>query len=140
MSIVKFSQNRNQLLLDGYRYRRGNKPQIIWRRCKNNCAGLLCFDGIEYVKVTDHAHTSNPKEIISMEFKSILNTGATTSHDPLRRIIHESLLHINKNDRTAVLNYLSTQHTIEKKKENNKINHCQHLLHLMIFLFLMNLG
>ena len=41
----------------------------------------LRFDRIEYVKVTDHAHTSSPKEIISMEFKSIINTGATTSHD-----------------------------------------------------------
>ena len=35
----------------------------------NNCAGRVCFDGIKYVKVTDHVHTPNPEEIISMEFK-----------------------------------------------------------------------
>ena len=51
------------------------------------------FDGIEYVKVTDHTHAPNPKEILSMEFKL---TDATTSHDPPRRIIHETLLYINK--------------------------------------------
>ena len=78
---------------------------------------FLCFDGIEYVRVTDHAHAPNPEEIISMELKSIINTGVTISHDPPRRIIHEALLYINKNDGTALSNYPSTQRTIERKRK-----------------------
>ena len=105
-------KNKDQLLLDGYRYRHANKSQVIWRCCKNNYAGLLRFNGIEYVKVTDHAHAPNSGEIIS-----IINTVATTSRDPYRRIIHELLLYINKNDGTAVPNYLSTQRTIERKRK-----------------------
>ena len=117
MSIVKSSKNKDQLSLDGYRYHRSNKSQVIWCCCKNNYAGRLRFDGIEYVKVTDHAHAPNSEDIISMEFKSIINIGATTAHDPPRRIIHEALLCINKNDGTAVPNYLFTQRTIERKRK-----------------------
>ena len=97
MSIVKSSKNRDQFLLDGYRYRRTNESQVIWHYCKNNCACRVRFDETEYVKVTDHVHAPNPEEIISMGLKSIINTGATTSHNPSRRIIHEALLCINKN-------------------------------------------
>ena len=82
---------------DGYHYRRANKSQVIWRCCENNWAGRIHFDGIEYVKVTNHAHAPNPEEIIPMEFKSIISTGATISHDPSPRIIREALLYINKN-------------------------------------------
>ena len=78
---------------------------------------LLRFDGIECVKVTDHAHAPNPEEIISMEFKLIINTSATTSHDLPR--IHEALLHINKNDGTVVPNYPSTQRIIERKRKQH---------------------
>ena len=49
MSIVKSSKNKDQLLLDGYRYPRTNKFKAIWHCCKDNYAGLLRFDRIEYV-------------------------------------------------------------------------------------------
>ena len=65
----------------------------------------------------DDVHAPNPEEFISVKFKSIMNTGATTSRDSPRRIIHEALLHINKNDGTVVPNYPSTQHTIERKRK-----------------------
>jgi hypothetical protein len=64
MSIVKSSRNKDQLLLNGYRYRRANKSQTIWRCCRNNCAGRVRFDGIGYVNVTDHLHAPNPEEFI----------------------------------------------------------------------------
>ena len=105
------------LLSSQCRYRSANKSQVIWRCYKSNCASRLRFDGIEYVKVTDHDHARNPEEIILMEFKSIINTGTTTSHYPPRLIIHEALVYINKNDGTAVLNYPSTQRIIERKRK-----------------------
>ena len=83
MLIVKSSRkkNKDQFLFDRCRCRRANKFQVIWGCCKYNCAGCLCFDGIEYVKVTDHVHAPNPEEFVSMEFKSIINTGTTLSHN-----------------------------------------------------------
>ncbi|CAF4491985.1 unnamed protein product, partial [Rotaria sp. Silwood2] len=115
------SKNKDQLLLDGFRYRRANKSKTIWRYCKNSCAGRVCFNGATYDKVTDHNHASNPEEIISMEFKSNIIKSATTSHDPPRRIIHEALLNVNKHDGTAVPNYYSSQRTIERKRKKKDI-------------------
>ncbi|CAF1254567.1 unnamed protein product [Rotaria sp. Silwood1] len=48
----------------GYHYRRANKSQIIWRCCRNDCAGRVRFDGTGYIKVTDHLHAQNPEETI----------------------------------------------------------------------------
>ncbi|CAM4846255.1 unnamed protein product, partial [Rotaria magnacalcarata] len=121
MSIVKSSKNKDQLLLDGYRYRRANKCLVVWRCCKNNCAGRVRFDGAEYIKVTEHFHAPNPEEIISMEFKSNITSGATTSHDPPRRIIHQALLNVNKNNGSAVPNYSSNQRTIERRRKKQDI-------------------
>ena len=84
MSIIKSSKNKDQLLLSECRYRRANKSQVIWHCCENHCASRVRFDGIEYVKVTDYVHAPNPEEFISMKFKLIINTNATTSHDPSR--------------------------------------------------------
>ena len=52
----KVLQSKDQLLLDGFRYRRANKSQSIWRCCKNNCARRVRFDGFQYVPVTGHNH------------------------------------------------------------------------------------
>ena len=77
-----------------------------------------------------------------MEFKSIINTGETTSHDPPRRITHEALLHVYTNQKyeTAVPNYPSTQRTTKRKrKQQDKPLPTPTVLHLMICLFLVNL-
>jgi hypothetical protein len=121
MSIIKSSKNKDQLLLDAYRYRRANKSQVLWRCCRNDCAGRVRFDGIEYAKVTDHVHAPNPEETISMEFRSNITSGATTSHDPPRRIIHQALLNVNKNDGSAVPNYSSSQRTFERKRKKQDL-------------------
>ena len=52
-----------------------------------------------------------------MEFKLIINTSATTSHDPPR--IHEALLYISNNNGTVVSNYPPTQRIIERKRKQH---------------------
>ncbi|CAF2250032.1 unnamed protein product [Rotaria magnacalcarata] len=96
MSIVKSSKNKDQLLLDGFRYRRDRKSQTIWRCCRNDCGGRASFDGAIYIKVNDHIHAPNPEETIATEYKSKIVNSAITSHDPPRRIIHEVLLEKKK--------------------------------------------
>ena len=56
MPIISSSKDKDQLLLDGFRYRRANKSQSIWCCCKNNYAGRMRFDGFQYVPVTGHNH------------------------------------------------------------------------------------
>jgi len=110
MSIVKSSKTKDQILHNGYLYRRAKKSQIIWRCCRNKWSGRVRFDGTEYIKVTDHVHAP-------MEFKSNISSGATSSHDPPRRIIHQAFLSVYKKDGSAVPNYSSAQRTIERKRK-----------------------
>ncbi|CAF4598316.1 unnamed protein product, partial [Rotaria sp. Silwood1] len=74
-----------------------------------------------HIKITDHLHAPNPEETISVEFKSNISSGATISHDPPRRIIHQALLNVNKNDASAVPNYSSAQRTIERKRKKQDL-------------------
>ncbi|CAF1544899.1 unnamed protein product [Rotaria sp. Silwood1] len=69
----------------------------------------------------DHLHAPSPEETISVEFKSNISSGATISHDPPRRIIHQALLNVNKNDASAVPNYSSAQRTIERKRKKQDL-------------------
>ncbi|CAF1166265.1 unnamed protein product [Rotaria magnacalcarata] len=39
------------------------------------------------ILVTNHVHATNPEEIISMEFKSNISSGATSSHYPSRHLL-----------------------------------------------------
>ena len=69
MSIVQSSKGREQLLLDGYRYRRANHSQVTWTCTRNNCAGRVTSNGTEYVTLTEHSHAPSPEESASIEFK-----------------------------------------------------------------------
>ena len=86
MSIVKSSRNKDQLLLEGFRYRRTNQSQIIWRCCWNDCPGRVRLNEAEYTKVTEHTHATNPDETISMEFKAKITSSAAACHDPPREM------------------------------------------------------
>jgi hypothetical protein len=90
VSIVKSSKGKDQLLLDGYRYRRADKSESTWRCDKSKCAGRITSDGALYKKLTDHNHVPNPEEMIAAEFKSRIIERAMTSNDPPRRIINEA--------------------------------------------------
>jgi hypothetical protein len=61
MSIILSSKNKDQLLLDGFRYRR---DRLVWRCIKDKCKGCARFDGNIYEAYTDHTcQAPNPEEI-----------------------------------------------------------------------------
>ena len=91
MSIVKSAKSRHQLLLSSYRYYRANKPHIIWRCCRNDYAGRVCFDAEEYNMVTGDGHVPNPDETISMEFKSNTSFGTAAPHNLPQFITYQYL-------------------------------------------------
>lgn len=121
MSIIKSSRNQDQLLLDGYVYRRAKPSLCIWRCGRNDCPGRVRSRDTDYMIVTHHIHAPNPEHTIANEFKSKIVHHAMISHDPPRRIIHETLLSIDRNDGVAVPNYFSSQRTIQRKRKRNDI-------------------
>lgn len=88
----------------------------------------------EHTKITEHNHVPNPDKTISMEFMSKITSSAATCHDPPRRIIHEALLNVDKENGRVVSNYSSSQRIIEQRM----MFHCQGQLHSVKLLLLMN--
>jgi len=122
MSIIQSSKGKDQLLLDGFRYRRANKSQTTWRCVRGGCAGRVTFDSMEYTILTDHNHVPNPDELISIEFKAKVNKRAETSTDAPRKIIHEALLDVHPADGSIITNYNSAQRTVERKRKKNDVS------------------
>ena len=120
-AIVHSSKGKDQLLVDGFRYRRANKSQTTWRCVRSNCAGRVTWDNAECITTTDHNHTPNPDELLSIEFRAKINKRAETSTDPPRKIIHEAFLDIHPSDALAVSNYNSAQRSAERKRKKNEV-------------------
>ena len=104
MSIVESSKGKDQLLFEGFRYRRANKSQVTWRYVLNRCAGRLNFNSNTYVILTDHSHAPNPDALISIELKSKVSENAVISNDAPRKIIHEALLSVHPDDASSIGN------------------------------------
>ena len=125
MPLVKSSRNQDQLLLDGYVYRRATTSSSIWRCGRNDCPGRVRPGPgpgeTQYVLTTHHIHARNSEQTIANEFKSKIVHHAMISHDAPRRIIHEVLLSVDENDGTDVPNYSSSQRNIQRKRKNNDI-------------------
>ena len=121
MSIIKASRNQDQLLFDGFVYRRAKPSLSAWRCGRNDCPGRVRSDETKYIVVTHHNHAPDRDQMIANEFKSKITHHAVISHDPPRRIIHEALLTIEQDDEAAVPSYSSSQRTIQRKRKKNDI-------------------
>jgi hypothetical protein len=51
MSLTKYIKDKDQLLLDGFRYRR---DRLVWRCIKNKCKGRARYNGTMYTIYQDH--------------------------------------------------------------------------------------
>jgi hypothetical protein len=128
MSIIESSKGKDQLLVNGFRYRRANKSQITWRCVHGNCAGRVTFDNMECIILTDHNHVPNPDGLISIEFKAKVNKRAETSTDAPLKIIHETLLDVHSADGSTITNYNS------KLKYRGSSGGAQLLCHPLIYM------
>lgn len=125
MSIVKSSKGKDQLLFEGFRYRRANKRQVTWRCVRNSCSGCITLRNDKYLILTDQIHAQNPEELVSIERKAKINENASTSNAPPRKIIHEALLSIQPDDALSAASYSVVHRTVERKCKKI-IFHCQH--------------
>ena len=61
MSLIKSAKGNDQLLLDGFRYRR---DRLVWRCVKNGCKGRARYDDNNFKMYQDHiCQAANPDEI-----------------------------------------------------------------------------
>ena len=61
MSVVQSIKGKDQLLLDGFRYRR---DRSVWRCIKKNCKARARYDGNIYQNYQDHiCQAPDPNEI-----------------------------------------------------------------------------
>jgi hypothetical protein len=82
MSLIKSIKGSDQLLLDGFRYRR---DRLVWRCVKANCKGRARHDGNIYQMYQDHiCQAPDPNEIEKALFNYL---GLTKSSCTLKKNI-----------------------------------------------------
>ncbi|CAF4155912.1 unnamed protein product, partial [Rotaria sordida] len=119
MSIILSSKNKEQLLLDGFRYRR---DRLVWRCIKDKCKGRTRFDGNIYEAYKDHTcQAPNPEEIEKAIYNYDIRKKAANYHDPPRLIIQEARLKLSSDAAAIIPQYTATQRSIQRIRKDNDI-------------------
>ncbi|CAF4908831.1 unnamed protein product, partial [Rotaria magnacalcarata] len=79
MSFIKSGRGNDQLLLDGFRYRR---DRLVWRCIKDRCKGRAPYDENTFKMYWDHiCQVPNPDEIEKAVYNYEVRKKAEQSHD-----------------------------------------------------------
>ena len=109
----------DQLLLDGYRYRR---DRLLWRCVKANCKGRARCDGITCKMDLDHiCQALDPNEIEKALFNYEIKKKARQCYDLSRLIIHEARLKLSSNAAIIIPQCTALQRTIQRVRQDNDI-------------------
>ncbi|CAF4923920.1 unnamed protein product [Rotaria sp. Silwood1] len=93
MSIILSSKNKDQLLFEGFRYRR---DRSVWQCIKDKYKGRARFDENIYEAYKNHTcQAPNPEEIEKAVYNYEIRKKAENSHDPPRLIIQEARLKLS---------------------------------------------
>ena len=87
MSIIKSSRNEDQLLFDGFVYRRAKPSLSVWRCERNDFPERVRSAETQYMIGTHSNHAPGRGQMIANEFKSRITHHAVISQDPPRTII-----------------------------------------------------
>ena len=69
MFVIKSIKTSDQLLLDGYRYRR---DRLVWRCVKANCKSRARYDGIKYKMYQDRIYVKHQIQMKLRKLYSIM--------------------------------------------------------------------
>ncbi|CAF1201760.1 unnamed protein product [Rotaria sordida] len=82
MSLIKSVKGKDQLLLDGYRYRR---DRLVWHCVTNSRKGRARYDDGSYTAYQDHiCRAPDPDEIEKALYNYEIKKNPQQCHDPLR--------------------------------------------------------
>lgn len=119
MSLIKSVRGKDQLLLDGYRYRR---DKLVWRCVSKNCNGRARYDDDIYTAYQDHiCQAPNPDEIEKALYNHEIKTNAQQCHDPPRLIIQNARLKISSDAAINIPQYIASQRSIQRIRKDKDV-------------------
>lgn len=119
MSIIKSMMGKDQLLFDGYRYRR---DKLAWRCVKSKCKGRARHDGSIYCVYQQHGcQAPDPNEIEKALFEYEIRSKAENCHDPPRLIIQNARLKLSSDAAAVVSQYTASQRIIQRIRKDKDI-------------------
>ncbi|CAF2150458.1 unnamed protein product [Rotaria magnacalcarata] len=119
MSIIKSGKGSDQLLLDGFRYRR---DRLVWRCVKHDCKGRVRYDDNTYKMYRDHiCQALNTDEIEKAVFNYEVRKKAEQSHDPPRIIIQEARLKLSSDAAITIPQYSASARVVQRIRRDKNI-------------------
>ena len=119
MSLIKSFKRNDQLLLDGFRYRR---DRSVWRCVKANFKGRARYDRTTYEMYQDHEYqASDPNDIEKAPFTYEIKQKAELYHDPPSLIIHETRVELSFDTAIIVPQCTALQRTIQRIRRDKDI-------------------
>ncbi|CAF1607524.1 unnamed protein product, partial [Adineta ricciae] len=119
MSLIKSSKGNDQLLLDGFRYRR---DRTVWRCVKDKCKGRARPDGNSFEAYQDHTcQAPDPDEIEKALYNHEIRKKAAECHDTPRLIIHEARLKLSSDAAITSPQYNASQRVIQRIRRDDNI-------------------
>ena len=120
MSIILSTKGKDQLLLEGYRYRR---DRLTWHCVKDNCKGRIRHNGTTYEMYQSHAsQASNPEEIEKSVYSYETRRKAESSHDKPRLIIQEARAKLSSEAAATIPQYTLSQRSIQRIRKSNNMS------------------
>ena len=99
MEVLRSKKGRDLIGYNGniYRKDRDSATRITWRCRKTKCKGRLStrnppIEGEDAVEVGEYAHAPEPAEVEVERLRTKVIQGASTNHDPPRRVLQEALV------------------------------------------------
>lgn len=126
MDIIKSQKGKEQMLYEGYRYRRDKLNQdgsSSWRCVKRECAGRLKkhTDGT-IRKSTEHTHAPDTARNETEKIKATIRERAANGVEKPRQIILNSTTAVSLEAANLLPTYSASQRTIERKRKRNDVD------------------
>ncbi|CAF4468473.1 unnamed protein product [Didymodactylos carnosus] len=115
-NVIKTGRGKDQLLLEGYRYRRDH---VNWRCVKDYCTGRVLHNGVRYEMYRGHmCEAPNPEEVQRAIFNEEIRDKAPSTHNTPRQIIQDARLKINIESSSILPQFLSLQRTVQRHRRD----------------------
>ncbi|CAF1060587.1 unnamed protein product, partial [Rotaria magnacalcarata] len=119
MSFIKSGRGNDQLLLDGFRYRR---DRLVWCCIKDRCKGRARYDENTFKMYWDHiCQVPNPDEIEKAVYNYEVRKKAEQSHDLPRLIIQETRLKLSSDAAITIRQYSASTRVVQRIRRDKNI-------------------
>ena len=119
MLIIQSSKGKDQLLFQGFRYRR---DRTVWRCVKAKCEDRAREVGSTYSVYQEHScQAPNPEEIEQAVFVHEIRRKAENSHDAPLLLIQDARMKLSSDAAAKVPQYTAFQRTIQRLRKDKDV-------------------